>query len=142
MIKKETIETLRSFNRFYSVNMNLLSDNSFYKDYSLSESRVIFEIHFYPYCIQNDLVKNLKIDKSYLSRMLNKLTKKGLITKTSSNTDKRAFALSLTEKGEQEYERLVQLSNDRLQEKIKDFSEEDCEKLTSSLKEVMEILNK
>lgn len=73
---------------------------------SLVETRILFEIKVHAKCIQSDIAKTLHIDKSYLSRLMKRFYKNGLIEKDKSEQDKRATYISLTEKGSVETERL------------------------------------
>lgn len=72
---------IRHFNRFYTVTMGLLNSSYFDTEYSLAEIRILFEIHLRKICIQNDIVKDLHIDKGYLSRIIKNFCKNGLIEK-------------------------------------------------------------
>ncbi|MCM1215182.1 MAG: MarR family transcriptional regulator [Lachnospiraceae bacterium] len=55
-------------------------------------------------CIQNDIVKMLHIDKSYLSRIMKRFCQKGLVEKIKSNNDKKATKITLTQTGKAETE--------------------------------------
>ncbi|CAM3715823.1 hypothetical protein GCM10009865_03900 [Aeromicrobium ponti] len=75
---------IRQFNRFYTNILGLLDKHVFKAGYSLTESRVILEIGFMGQCIANDLVEKLDIDRSYMSRIISKLIKEGLLIKENS----------------------------------------------------------
>lgn len=66
-------------------------------------------------CIQSEIVKTLHIDKSYLSQIIQRFCKKGLVEKRKSNDDKRATKITLTEAGKMETERLIALTNIKIQ---------------------------
>ena len=67
---KKIIDTIRKFNRFYTVNMGFLNSNYLDSSYSVAETRILFEIKMNESCTQSDIVKILHIDKSYLSRIV------------------------------------------------------------------------
>ncbi len=140
--KNRTIDEIRKFNRFYTVNMGFLSSNYFGSDYSIAETRILFEIMTQGICIQSDIVKLLHIDKSYLSRMISRLCKKGLVEKRKSKHDKRAVEIMLTETGKSESEKLIALTNRRIESQITELSSDKCDKLCAALCTVMTILDK
>ena len=140
--KAQTINEIRKFNRFYLVNMDFLSTNYWDSGYSIVETRILSEIMTQGICIQSDIVKALHIDKSYLSRILDRLCKKGLVEKRSAKHDKRAMEIMLTDKGMAESEKLVALTKQRIESYIAGLSSEDCDKLCDALCAVMTILEK
>lgn len=107
----QTIDEIRKFNRFYTVSMGFLDSGYLDTNYSVAETRILFEIKIRETCIQSDIAKNLHMDKSYLSRLVKRFHKDGLIEKEKSGEDRRTTYLALTEKGRAETERLVALTN-------------------------------
>ncbi|QTD42644.1 MarR family winged helix-turn-helix transcriptional regulator [Sporosarcina sp. Te-1] len=97
---KEIIYDIRQFNRFYTKILGLFNDQILDTNYSLTETRILFEISERKDCIANNLVQDLNIDRSYMSRILRKLEKEELIEKNSSIKDSRKNFLILTKKGE------------------------------------------
>lgn len=120
--------------------MGLLDSSYFDTEYSLAEIRILFEIHLRKICIQNDIVKDLHIDKGYLSRIIKNFCKNGLIEKQKSDRDKRKICLVLTEKGNQETERLIELTNLQIKMKISKLSSEQCTDLCSAMNTMISIL--
>lgn len=140
--KDKTINEIRKFNRFYLVNMGFLSSNYFGSEYSIAETRILFEIMTHGICIQSDIVRLLHIDKSYLSRIINRLCKKGLVEKRQAKNDKRATEIMLTDKGEVESEKLIALTNRQIESQITELSTDECDQLCNALCTVMTILEK
>ncbi|MDE7311356.1 MAG: MarR family transcriptional regulator [Eubacterium sp.] len=138
----KTICEIRKFNRFYTVNMGLLDAGYLDTEYSVVETRILFEMMMHEKCIQSDLAKALRIDKSYLSRLVKRFHKNGLIEKEKSCEDKRTAYLTLTEKGSTETERLVELTNKRIRAKIHSLSADDCDALCGAMNRIISILGK
>ena len=140
----KTVNEIRKFNRFYTVTMGFLGSGYLDSDYSIAETRILFEMKNYGTCIQNDIVKTLHIDKSYLSRIIRRFCKKGLVEKIKSDNDKRATKITLTEIGKKETERLISLTNRKIQSQLTDLKcdEEECDKLCNALNTVISILGK
>lgn len=139
-IYNKTVDEIRKFNRFYTVTMGFLSSRYLDSDYSIAETRILFEMKNNGTCIQNDIVKTLHIDKSYLSRIIQRFCKKGLVEKIKSNDDKRATKITLTETGKTETERLITLTNRTIQSQLTGLSHDECDKLCKALNTVISIL--
>lgn len=137
-----TVNEIRKFNRFYTVHMGFLDLGYLDSDYSIAETRILFEIKMRETCIQSDIVKILRIDKSYLSRLIGRLCKKGLIEKTKAENDKRAFEITLTATGHMETDRLIALTNSQIELQIKELDTDEREKLCHALNTVTTILGK
>lgn len=138
----KTINEIRRFNRFYTVSMGFLDSDYLDTEYSVVETRILFEIKTYEKCIQSDITKTLHIDKSYLSRLMKRFYKNGLIEKAKSDKDKRATYISLTEKGREETDRLIHLTNNQIKAKISRLSSQECDELCDALNTVILILGK
>lgn len=138
----KAIIEIRKFNRFYTVNMGFLNSEYLDSTYSIVETRILFEIKIHQTCIQNDIVKTLHIDKSYLSRIVQRLCTKGIVKKIKSDDDKRMTKITLTEMGNAETERLIQLTNQQIKEQLVGLSPDECNKLCSALNTIISILGK
>lgn len=141
-IYNKTINEIRKFNRFYTVTMGFLSSEYLDSNYSITETRILFEMDIHGTCIQSDIVKTLHIDKSYLSRIIQHFCKKGLVWKIKSDNDKRATKITLTEAGKMEVKRLIELTNSRIQSQLTDLSHDECNELCKSLNTVISILSR
>lgn len=138
----KTINEIRKFNRFYTMSMGFLDSGYLDTEYSIVETRILFEIKMREKCIQSDIAKALHIDKSYLSRLIKRFRKNGLIEKDKSDEDKRASFVTLSEKGVAETERLIQITNGQIGEKISGLSSNECNELCEALNKVVLILGK
>ena len=138
----KTINEIRKFNRFYTVSMGFLDSEYLDTKYSIAETRILFEIKVHEKCIQSDVAKILHIDKSYLSRLIKRFYKNGLIEKVKSEEDKRATYISLTKKGNEETERLIELTNNQIKAMIDKLSFDECNKLCDAMNVVISILGK
>ena len=141
-IYNKTVNEIRKFNRFYTVTMGFLGSDYLDSDYSIAETRILFEMKIHGTCIQSDIVKALHMDKSYLSRIMKRFCKKGLVEKIKSDDDKRATKITLTEAGKKETERLIALTNSKIQSQLTDLSHDECEELCKALNTVIAILSR
>ena len=138
----KTIREIREFNRFYTVNMGFLDSDYLDTEYSIAETRILFEIRNHGTCMQSDIAKILHLDKSYLSRLIKRFYRRGLIEKARSDQDKRVTYITLTNEGDAETERLIELTNRQILSKIEGLSSDECDVLSSALQTVISILGK
>jgi DNA-binding MarR family transcriptional regulator len=93
------IASVRRFNRFYTREVGVLRKNFLETPWSLAEMRVLFEIANREAVTATDVAKALDLDAAYLSRMLQKFERDGLVTRTRSEADARVSFLGLSAKG-------------------------------------------
>lgn len=125
MFNADQIADIQGFNKVYQ---NLLKqiDSAIQKTgYTLTEKDVLFEINKTERCTANILIQQLNIDRSYMSRMIAKFEKHGLIEKTQSQTDSRIRYIRLTEFGQEEINHLSDVQNSHIDAIFNKLSEED-----------------
>lgn len=132
-VNDNAIQDIRHFNRFYTKLLGVLDRNVLDTGYSLTEARVIIEIGMLGQCIANNLVDSLKIDRSYLSRIIAKLSKEGLFIKEDSALDNRANLIRLTAKGTELYEQLNKKSDEQIVRLLEGLSEKEIKQIHTSM---------
>lgn len=100
------IDQVRSFNRFYTRQIGLLREGLLDTPYSLTQARVLYELGRAPAARSTDLAGQLGLDPGYLSRLVQKFERQGLVRRSTAPEDRRAVNLSLTAKGREEFSRL------------------------------------
>ncbi len=90
---------VRRFNRFYTRQIGLLRKNYLDSPYSLGEMRVFYEITHAGARTASEIARALDLDAGYLSRVLGKFEKQGLITRKTSKEDARQSRIALTARG-------------------------------------------
>ena len=139
-MKDKDIQQIREFNRFYTGIIGLLDEHILQSPYSLPEARVLYELHHQQPCSAKHLVQTINMDKGYLSRVLNVFTKKGLVVRKQSKEDGRAAVLSLTAKGEKEFDLINQASATQLTGLLSSLNEANVKKLLSHMVEIKKLL--
>lgn len=139
---KSEINDIRAFNRYYTNIIGLLDKGYIDTGYSLTEARVLFELSQASKIDTSDIINTMLIDKGYLSRVLKKLEKGNLITRTVSSKDARASQLSLTEKGVIELNMLNKLTNLQFEKLLKDLSSTEVQQMIFHMNSITEILKR
>ncbi|RED19014.1 MarR family transcriptional regulator with acetyltransferase activity [Flavobacterium cutihirudinis] len=124
-----TTSKIRSFNRFYTAHLDILSQHYLDSEYSLTEIRILYEISESKIITAQKITEILNLDKGYLSRILKRFLKENLIVKVASAEDKRAFNIKLSDTGNE----LLSILNTKSENKI----EGKIEKLNTSEKEIL-----
>lgn len=141
-MKKEQIENIRDFNRFYAKVIGLLDKTYLNSDYSLAEVRVLAEIYYHSDITSNDILATLGLDKGYLSRILGAFEKKKMVAKTRSEFDGRVMNLALTDLGKTEFLKLDNAVIQQVSQAFSNISDEEYALLMNSMKTIKGILNK
>jgi len=93
------VAQVRAFNRFYTNVIGVLHDMYLDTPYTLTESRVLFEIARLGTVEVSWLRQALDIDPGYLSRVLGRFESDGLVTRHRSAADARRQEIRATEAG-------------------------------------------
>lgn len=141
-VTEDIVNSVRGFNRFYTNILGLLDQHILDSDYSLTEARILFDLHETGTCTANTLSTKLKIDKSYLSRMLKRFEEKGLIAKAVSSEDSRASCIGLTQQGRQVIDDLSSASNRQIEHLFAPLSDGECQSVFSAMKIITQSFTK
>lgn len=100
------IATFRRFTRMYTRYIGSLNEGLFNTLYSLPEARVIYELATRPAPKANAIAQELGMDPGYLSRVLAKFERSGLLKRKTSANDGRFSELILTKRGQSAFKTL------------------------------------
>jgi DNA-binding MarR family transcriptional regulator/GNAT superfamily N-acetyltransferase len=128
----ETAEALRNFNRFYTRRIGVL-DRSYLKSrFSLPEARLLYELAQKP-GQPSVIADGLDMDRGFVSRIMQRFQRDGLVRIAKGEPDRRSQTVSLTIKGRIAF-RDIDLSAARLAAKLVDtLPPGDRAALTASL---------
>ncbi|WP_176243870.1 MULTISPECIES: GNAT family N-acetyltransferase [unclassified Pseudomonas] len=136
----ERAETVRRFNRFYTHQIGVLQEHLLRSEFSLTESRILYELGARADLTGADLCQMLGLNAGYLSRVIGGFEKKGLIDKTRSATDARASCLGLTDQGRQVLATLEHASREEVIALLQRLPEPQQEQLIQAMKRVQNLL--
>lgn len=139
-MEKSIISQVRAFNRYYTRLIGVLDRGYLETQYTLTEARILFEIGTGKTNAAK-IIEEMRIDKSYLSRVLKKFEKNKLIVKSKSGKDARASQIGLTDKGKLELDALNTLADKQLEKLLKDLPAKEIKQLALHMNSIMEILD-
>jgi len=102
----DRVSALRAFNRFWTARIGALDAHLLDTPYSLAEARVLFELAHAPSLGVSQLREQLRIDPGYLSRILGRLARGGLVALARASDDARRQIAKLTSRGRSAYRTL------------------------------------
>ena len=109
------LHEMREFSRLYARRIGVFRGRALGLDHSLPEARVIEEIgRRQGGWVAIELAQYLGMDRSYMTRVLNSLEKKGLLRREPAPDDARKKRLYLTEAGEKEAAEIERRSDEQM----------------------------
>ncbi|GAA0527815.1 MarR family winged helix-turn-helix transcriptional regulator [Chitinophaga japonensis] len=138
----DIIHSIRDFNRFYTAILGVVNHHILESEYSLTEARVIYELHSAAALTARELKEMLQIDEGYLSRIITKFVKNGILRKKQVKSDKRAYLLELTAKGNKVFEAIDQQSDVQVAHLIEHLGKAEQKKLVELVTQVKALLTR
>jgi len=135
----EHIAHVRRFNRLITQRVGALDDHFLGRDRPLGESRVLFEIGPRGADLR-DLRSRLGLDSGYLSRLVQSLASKGLVTLRSGPDDERVRRAQLTRAGLAELDEMNRRSDQAAAAILAPLTEPQRERLVAAMAEVGRLL--
>jgi DNA-binding MarR family transcriptional regulator/predicted GNAT family acetyltransferase len=136
------VNQIRHFNRFYTNTFGLLNENLLESAFTLTETRVMFEIaHGKGGATASEICNFLALDPGYLSRILSHFQRDGLIRKHPSPEDKRQQRLSLTATGTEVFKSLDQAATTQVSNLIDGLPPAQLQELTTGMQRMRELLS-
>jgi DNA-binding MarR family transcriptional regulator/GNAT superfamily N-acetyltransferase len=127
------VAAVRHFNRFYTRLIGVLEEGQVASSHSLTELRVLYELAHRDDPVAADLASDLGIDAGYLSRIIKKFARAGLVAKVASATDGRRQRLRLTEDGHAAFAPLERATERQIATLIAPLDASDQERLVAAM---------
>ena len=137
----DPVAAVRRFNRFYTRAIGMLEKGYLGTSYTVAESRVLYEIGQADGITAKAIGEILGLDAGYLSRIVARLERDGLVGRERSPDDRRSTVLRLTARGREVFPPLDQRSAALVEGMIGGLSAERRRRLTGALAEVEQLLN-
>lgn len=136
----DTIERIRTFNRFYTRHLGLLDECFLARDFSLPEIRVLYEIAHERATTATSLAEYLRMDPGYVSRILGKLLKRMLLQRKTDPEDRRRKQLKITPQGKRQLQALDQLARNDLEKLLTPLTPEQQDELAQQMHRIQQLL--
>lgn len=140
-MKKEDIYSIREFDRFYMTVLRLTDKYHLHTHFTILESRLLLEINR-GNNTANQLLKVLKLDKGYISRVLKKLENEQLITKQTAESDLRIKVLALTSSGKTALKEIDRRADEQISDLFKDVDSTDIAQIIAAMQKIQTELSK
>ena len=111
-LSNETV-VFRRFNRMYTRFIGTLNEGLLNSEFSLAEARVLYELATREEPKAGEIAEELGVDAGYLSRLLGKFERDGLLKRKQSGQDGRYADLTLTSRGRSAFKKLDALSEEQ-----------------------------
>ena len=135
------IQAVRKFNRFYTNFLGLLNETLLESPITLTEGRILFEIHSLPGCNARELIDILNLDRGYMSRALKRLERIGLIARLIDPGDKRIRTLTLTKDGTLLIRKIDRDAGNHIGSVLKALKSAERKALVNAMRDIENILS-
>ncbi|HZH62748.1 MAG TPA: helix-turn-helix domain-containing GNAT family N-acetyltransferase [Metabacillus sp.] len=131
----------RKFNRFYTDVLGFLNEHIYDSPFSLTETRILFEIYNTNNCTAKNIQEKLGLDGGYTSRIIKKFEREKMICKQKCKEDGRNHLLYVTDYGEFIYKELEKKANQQVDYILEKLDHAEQEKLVYSMNTIQQILS-
>lgn len=135
-----TLDQVRQFNRFYTQQIGVLDEGVLASPFSLTEVRVLYELEHQSATSAAQLCELLRLDAGYLSRILGRFQKQGLIRRVRSAKDARQTEITLTAKGHRTLRPLEERSRKQMDALLGSLSASQLQALTEAMATITALL--
>lgn len=130
----DLVAVVRRFNRSYTQRIGALEDSFLGMGMPLGPARLLFEIGTAPATTQT-LRERLGLDSGYLSRLLRRLEKDGLVAVIPDPSDRRRRQVTLTRAGQERWAELERRSDDQARVIVDPLTQRQRDRLARALAE-------
>lgn len=139
-MNSDMIKKIRRFNRYYTVWLDVMNKGYMGTELTWPQSRVLFEIYLYDGISATELCEHLRMDKSYVSRIIARHEKNGFVTRELVSGSKGTKKLRLTEAGNKKARQIDESGDKQIVERLAGMDEESCLELCEAMELIEKIL--
>ena len=123
-------------------NTNLLKDRLLdqhlaEEDITAAQAKALFKMHFFNINRPSDICKSLGVDGGAVTRMLDRLEKKELITRSPDPSDRRSLLIAVTDKGREVIDRAMPLAVNAQKELVSALTDDEIQQLKQILRKIL-----
>ncbi|MFT8320849.1 MAG: MarR family transcriptional regulator [Bacillus sp. (in: firmicutes)] len=137
-------ELIRSFANINKAYYHLLKMDADRMDLTVVQLKALYRISYCPSISLGELAENLRLTKSTVSGVIDRLVQRDFVSRTTQVNDRRAINLQLTETGSSKLKELVEKDSivaQRVKE-VMELPEEDIQKMLDLNEKILTILNR
>ena len=132
---------IRTFNRFYTREIGLLTEHLPGSEFTLAEARLLYEFAQSSEQTAADMVRNLRMDKAHISRILVRFRDAGVVKSRVSPEHSKRKLLSLTAKGREAFEKLNAGAEFQIAALVGPLVPEDRQRLAKGMRDIQDSLS-
>jgi len=141
MALSDAVAAIRHFNRFYTRLIGALDEAHLGAPYGLTEGRVLYEVAQAPEGVTpTETIERTGLDSGYLSRILKRFERDGIMVRVRSQLDGRSVSVRLTDQGQKLYEDLRRVTEGAVEGLIAPLSMRRRRQLVGRLQSVESLL--
>lgn len=139
------VDAVRRFNRFYTRRIGILDRSHLHSPFSLAEVRVLYELARWPESHSEPATatavgRELGLDPGYLSRILRKFERRGLVRRTAAPDDARQQHLQLTANGRKTFTGLDARASEDVKALLTGLDEKARTRLVEAMSTIQQLL--
>lgn len=138
----DAVVAMRRFNRFYTQTIGVLDKGYLGTDYTVAEGRVLYEIARAEGTTAKTVGQATGLDAGYLSRIVARLERDGVVKRERSNLDGRSATLRLTARGAEVFGPFDQRAIAVVEGLVAPLSATDRSRLVSAMGAVEDLLTR
>jgi DNA-binding MarR family transcriptional regulator/GNAT superfamily N-acetyltransferase len=138
--RSTTVAAVRDFNRAYTRTIGLLEESITGSPFTLPEARVLYELAHDEALGASILAERLSLDTGYVSRLVTRLVRRGLVKRAVHRTDRRRAELLLTAKGRRAFAALDRDTESAIGALVEPLDDRARRDLVQSLARVRQLL--
>lgn len=139
-VEAEQIEAARAFTRAFTREVELLDEGLHASRFSLTESRVLYELAYRRDATASELARELGLDAGYLSRILKRFEAETLVARSPSDQDGRQSRIVLTGAGHAAFAPLDAASREAWASRLESLRAEGRRELVGAMASVARLL--
>jgi DNA-binding MarR family transcriptional regulator/GNAT superfamily N-acetyltransferase len=127
------VDAVRRFNRFYTRRIGVVNENLLGSGFTLPEGRLLYELAHRDGPTATEVGRELRLDPGYVSRLIDRLRRRGVLERRPSPGDRRQSLLRLTRKGREVFAMLNRRSHDEISAMLAPLAVADRRRLVEAM---------
>jgi DNA-binding MarR family transcriptional regulator/GNAT superfamily N-acetyltransferase len=138
----DPVAAMRRFNRFYTQTIGVLEKGYLGTDYTVAEGRVFYEIARRDGVTAKEVAEATGLDAGYLSRIVARLERDGVVARERSARDGRSAVLRVTDAGRQAFGTFDRRAIDVVERLLKPLTAEQRPRLVAAMRTVEALIGR